>query len=304
MNEMDTAPPLRRAAARLEWSEEREYWPHAEASSFVHAGGLRWHVQRMGNGPVALLVHGTGASSHSWRTLAPLLAPRFTVIAADLPGHGFTESPPRRRLSLPAMADAVADLVDALGSRPSLAVGHSAGAAILARACIDGRLAPDALVGINAALMPFRGAAGILFPPLAKLLFLNPLTPYLLARSATDRARVRRLIADTGSVLSEVGIDLYARLLTSPRHVSAALGMMANWELRRFERELAALSVPLLLLVADNDRAVPPSDAERVERIVAGTRIERIPDAGHLVHEELPQAVSERILEFTDAVAA
>lgn len=301
---MDTAPPRRRSAAPLVWSDERRYWPHADASSFVRAGGLRWHVQRMGDGPVALLIHGTGASSHSWRTLAPLLAPRFTVVAADLPGHGFTEPPPRRRLSLPRMAEAVADLVDALELDPSLAIGHSAGAAILARACIDGRLAPDALVGINAAMMPFRGAAGILFPPLAKLLFLNPLTPYLLARSATDRSRVTRLIEDTGSVLSEVGIDLYARLLTSPPHVTAALGMMANWDLRRFERDLSALSVPLMLLVAENDRAVPPSDAERVRGIVAGTRIERIADAGHLVHEELPQAVRDRILEFSGTVAA
>ena len=36
-------------------------------SRFVEAAGLRWHVQILGNGPTLLLVHGTGASTHSWR---------------------------------------------------------------------------------------------------------------------------------------------------------------------------------------------------------------------------------------------
>ena len=54
----------------------------------------------MGQGPVVLLIHGTGAASHSWRGLAPLLASDFTLIAPDLPGHGFTQTPLAHRLSL------------------------------------------------------------------------------------------------------------------------------------------------------------------------------------------------------------
>jgi magnesium chelatase accessory protein len=72
-------------------------WPHRTASRFVSAGGIEWHVQVMGKGPCALLLHGTGASTHSFRDLAPALAPDFSVIAVDLPGHGFTGTPPSRR---------------------------------------------------------------------------------------------------------------------------------------------------------------------------------------------------------------
>ena len=110
--------PGRRPIGPLDWSVERRWWPHAETSSFHHAGGLRWHVQQMGQGPAVLLIHGTGASTHSWRALAPRLAEQFKVIAPDLPGHGFTERAPRRRMSLPAMAESVAALAEALVDSP------------------------------------------------------------------------------------------------------------------------------------------------------------------------------------------
>jgi magnesium chelatase accessory protein len=99
------------------WERDGRDWPNREASRFVEAGGLRWHVQRMGGGPVALLVHGTGAATHSWRDFAPLLARKgFAVVAPDLPGHGFTGTPAAPEgLSLPGMADGLAALLATLG---------------------------------------------------------------------------------------------------------------------------------------------------------------------------------------------
>ena len=92
-------------------------WPNQASSRFVRAGGFGWHVQVMGpaDGPVLLMLHGTAAATHSWRDLAPLLARRFTVVAPDLPGHGFTETPAARRLSPEGMAGAVRSLLEVLG---------------------------------------------------------------------------------------------------------------------------------------------------------------------------------------------
>ncbi len=66
---------------RLDWDADGHDWPNRSASQFVHAGGLRWHVQRFGTElgsatPSILLLHGTGASTHTWREVAPLLATR------------------------------------------------------------------------------------------------------------------------------------------------------------------------------------------------------------------------------------
>ena len=66
----------------LNWNAIRHEWPHSAHSVFVRCGEMRWHVQRMGQGPVLLLLHGTGASTHTWREVMPLLAARYSVIAA------------------------------------------------------------------------------------------------------------------------------------------------------------------------------------------------------------------------------
>ena len=144
------------APAALDWDTDGADWPNREASRFIECGGLRWHVQVMAPGaaerPAILLLHGTGAANHTWRTLAPLLAADFTVIAPDLPGHGFTGTPADADLSLPGIAASMSGLLEvlrgSLGIVPSYAVGHSAGAAVLARMCLDGRLPLRALAGV------------------------------------------------------------------------------------------------------------------------------------------------------------
>ena len=101
---------------RLTWERDGRDWPNREFSRFINAAGMRWHVQVMGEGPAVLLIHGTGASTHSFRALAALLAPRFTVVMPDLPGHGFTDAPPSASgYSLPAVAHGSTALLQALG---------------------------------------------------------------------------------------------------------------------------------------------------------------------------------------------
>jgi magnesium chelatase accessory protein len=279
-------------------------WPNRAASRFVAAAGLTWHVQVMGAGPVLLLAHGTGAATHSWRALAPALAAHFTVVAPDLPGHGFTDAPGAALLSLPGMARGLDALLRALALPPvALAVGHSAGAAVLARLCLDGRIAPAGLVGLNPALLAPEGPAGSFFSPLARLLVRLPLVPQVFAWRAADPSVVSRLIRDTGSVLDPAGLRLYRRLVTSPRHAAAALGMMANWDVRPVTRELPRLAPALLLIVGGNDRAVPPEAAERVRRMVPGSRVVAMEGLGHLAHEEQPAATASRIVAFARDLA-
>ncbi|TXM62208.1 alpha/beta fold hydrolase [Methylobacterium sp. WL120] len=288
---------------RPDWEREGRDWPHRDASRFVEASGLRWHVQEMGpaDAPVLLLVHGTGAATHSWRGLMPALAGRFRVIAPDLPGHGFTDPLPAGRLSLPGMASALADLTTQLGVHPAVAVGHSAGAAILARTCLDGRLAPRLLVALNGALKPFPGLASILFPSMARMLFLNRMTPKIFAWTA-DRAAVQRLIQGTGSRLDPAGLDLYRRLFQKPAHVAGALGMMANWNLDALDRELPRLAVRTLLVVGSDDKAIAPDTAFAVRDRLPNARVELMRGLGHLAHEEAPERVAAAIVAEVEAI--
>ena len=279
-------------------------WPNREASRFVRAGGFHWHVQVMGEGPVLLLLHGTAAATHSWRGLMPLLAGRFTVVAPDLPGHGFTETPALARMSLPGMAGALKSLLETLGMVPRLIVGHSAGAAIALRMVLDGAVAPAGVVGLNAALKPFDGVAGQIFSPLAKLLVGLPLLPELFAWRAKNMAMVAKLLADTGSPLDAEGVALYARVIQDPRHTAAALAMMARWDLKPLIADLPRLGVPLLLLAGDGDRAVPPGVSDEAARLVPGARVVRLPGQGHLGHEQDPAGTAAAIGAFATEVGA
>jgi magnesium chelatase accessory protein len=273
---------------RLDWTRDGADWPHRDASRFVETNGLTWHVQVMGSGPVLLLLHGTGASTHSFRDMMGPLSQSFTLVVPDLPGHGFTDLPAFYKLSLDGMARAVGDLLRALDLSPSLAVGHSAGAAIAVRMTLDRMIQPQALISLNGALTPFRGAPNFLFPAIAKALFLNPFTPRLVAKRATTPA-ITRLVRDIGSPLDEIGVSYYQRLISTPAHVAGALGMMANWRLQGLGRDLVKLKAPITFVACANDKAVPPTDGATLAGRAPQGRYLEIPNLGHLGHEEAPE---------------
>lgn len=284
------APP-----AALDWASDGRDWPLREYSRFVRTDGLRWHVQQLGAGPPLLLVHGTGSGTHSWRALAPLLARRWQVTSFDLPGHAFTAGTPGGGCTLPAYADAVADLLGALALRPRLVLGHSAGAAIACRMALDGRLAPRLLVGLNAALLRLPGMRWQLFPPLARLLAATPASARVFAWAARDPQAVDRLVASTGSRLEPQDVARYALLVRSSAHVAGVLRMMAAWDLDPLERDLPRLATPLALLAGEGDRTVPPAEARRVQALLPRAAVRVLPRLGHLAHEEDAPAVAAAI---------
>ena len=285
-------------SAAMQWDVNGLTWPNRAASSFVEAGGLRWHVQQAGAGPTLLLLHGTGAATHSWRGLFPWLANFFTIIAPDLPGHGFTSAPPPAEHSLPSFATLVAALLTQLRAKPVFTVGHSAGAAIAARMCLDNAIAPAGIVAINGAMLPLQGLPGTVFSPLAKLLAANSIVPKLFSWRAGDRAVTERLLQGTGSKIDEEGVALYGELMRHSSHAAAALNMMAHWDLPALERDIGRLVTPMMLIVGDNDRTVPPNDAARLLRYLPKATVKHLPHLGHLAHEEAPQKVGEIICNF------
>lgn len=288
-------------SAEPRWDVEGRSWPNRAASRFVTAGRLRWHVQEMGprDAPVLLLLHGTGAATHSWRDLAPLLAEQFRVVAPDLPGHGFTRGRPAGGLSMVAMARALGELLATLGLDPALVVGHSAGAAIAIRMALDGIAAPRQLVGLNAALLPIPGLAGVLFPSLARLLFVNPFAPHLFARMARTPGETARFLArSTGSTIDAAGIAAYESLFATPGHCSGAITMMADWDLVALRRDLPRLGLPLLLVHGQHDSAIPLAHAQQAAAIMAPARLVALPGFGHLAHEEAPDQIAALITQF------
>jgi magnesium chelatase accessory protein len=285
----------------MDWARDGRDWPHHLHSRFVSSGGRRWHVQQWPapstQAPLLLLLHGTGASTHSWRGLVPLLAQHAGVLAVDLPGHGFSDPARGDGATLPGMSRSVAALLRQMDLRPSVLLGHSAGAAIAVQMALDGQAlavacdAPACIISLNGALLPLHGLAGQVFSPLAKLLAANRLVPYLFSKAAADTARVRRLVASTGSSLDEEGLALYGRLVSDPAHVAGALAMMAHWDLHALAVRLPQLRTPVHLLAGEHDRTLPPGHARRVATRLPKAELLLLPGLGHLAHEEAPQRV-------------
>jgi magnesium chelatase accessory protein len=267
-------------------------WPYKSASEHVSAGGVNWHVQRTGSGPALLLIHGTAASTHSFRDLAAALENRFELIMVDLPGHGFSGA--MQAPTLPRVAEGLGALLKRLDVQPAAAVGHSAGAAIALRMALDGYLTPQLLIGLAPALKPYGGAADGAASRLVKLAFLNPLAPRLFSMRATPE-RVTQLIARTGSHLDEAGAGYYAQLLKRHDHVAGALRMMANWNLRPLLDDLHRVAAPVTLLVGAGDRATPPRDLEAPVRRMAHCAVIELAGLGHLAHEENPGLCADHI---------
>ncbi|MBV7266409.1 alpha/beta fold hydrolase BchO [Erythrobacter ani] len=289
----------------LRWDHEGLIWPHREASEFVPVGRTRWHVQRMGDpeSPLLLLLHGTGASVHSWGPLMPLLAETHHVIAPDLPRHAFTAGHPPDDMSLPRMASTLARLLDTLGAAPSAIIGHSAGAALALQLALDHQYSGP-IIGLNSALRPFPGLAAQLFPAVAKLLFVNPLVPRLFSGAAalsgdTDRFILRA----TNSQIGADGLACYEALLSNSRHTKGALAMMANWDLPTLRTRMRSVSNPVLMVHSDKDAAIPLDWAQEAHGWLPDAALEVIENLGHLAHEEAPDQVMAHISPFLAAHA-
>ncbi len=295
----------------LDWERDGADWPLRQYSRFVDTPRLRWHLQYAphsdAQAPTVLLLHGTGASTHSWRDVFPLLGVRYNVLALDFPGHAFSAVPAPSEVatlfSLPGMAAGVAQVLTQMGIVPHTIVGHSAGAAVACMLSLDGHVQPQRIVSLNGALLPLDGLAGQLFSPMAKLLAKAPFVPELFSWQAGQPAVLQRLLDGTGSRLDAQGRALYQKLIAQPAHSAGALAMMAHWDLHTFWRRLPALETPLTLIAGEQDLIVPPSVSERAAASLKRQPpppVNRLPGLGHLAHEERPDTLARCILRAVD----
>lgn len=276
-------------------------WPLADVSHTVSISPYRWHLADLGHGPGMLLLHGAGASAHSWGGLAPILADRHHILAPDLPGHGLTRAR-GMRAGLPAMTTDIGAFLQGLGAAPEVILGHSAGGALALSLALHLERKPRAVIVLNGALENFQGLAGVMFPIMARMLALNPLAAPLLAHSAGNPGAVERVIATTGTILSPEGLEHYRRLIRDRRHVSGTLAMMAAWSLTGLTRALPDIELPVLFLHGAKDEAVHPDVARRAAAMMPNAQLEVIEGLGHLIHEEAPAAIADRVKDFLGAL--
>ena len=132
---------------------------------FTQVNGIKMHYAELGSGPLVVLVHGFPESWYSWRHQLPALADAgFHVVAPDMRGYGQTDVPPEiASYTILHLVGDVAGLVESLGEKQAIIVGHDWGATVAWNAAL---LRPDMFRAV-AAMSPYRPRGAV--PPLRAL---------------------------------------------------------------------------------------------------------------------------------------
>jgi pimeloyl-ACP methyl ester carboxylesterase len=268
--------------------------PGQEVSAIVWRGTL----------PELVLLHGGGQNAHTWDTVA--LALGRPVIAIDLPGHGHSGRRPDRNYGPWRNADAVAAVLDQLHGRwpgRGLAVvGMSLGGATAIRLAA---MRPDLvrrLVVVDvtpqvhepvAQLSPAeRGPVALLSGPPVYDTFEAMADAAAAASPRRPRPAVERGVRHNSVQMPDGRWTWRHDLPNSPQAVAE---FTALWD------DVAAISVPVMLVRGAESRFVRDADADRFRAAQPGLRVEVVPDAGHAIQSDQPLALTRLIEQFAFA---
>ncbi len=257
-------------------------------------------LDRTGDGPPLVLLHGVGTSREVWRRATPHLADTRTILAADLPGFGDSPPPTSGYDLAEVAATLAAGLEDALGE-PFDLLGHSLGGAVAislaARYPAQVRgLVLSAPAGFAPRSATVSRAAGALAEPALALRRLVgvPTAGSGLAR----RLLLATTVADGGSLDAEAARELYRGSLNA--HVlGPAVASVAAADL---SEDLRRVEGPFALIWGERDPVISIRTIERIAAIREPTAITRIPDVGHVPQVERPQAFAGAVREALAAV--
>ncbi len=252
--------------------------------------GRRLRVARLGEGPPLLLLHGYPDNLQIFSALAPLLAPRFKVVAFDWPGMGESETWPGGATPQ-AMADRLAALCDHwklerahlagtdMGGQPALVFAARHGSRCASVAVMNSLVVADAETSWEIALLRRFGANRLLLRHLPALVF-------------------RRAERTFGAPLSE---DLREDLWRSFRRLEVRdyiVRMCAGFQGTLPSLPYAEIARPVLILWGALDKHFPPVQAERLHELLPDSLLEVLPGAPHWMVLSHAPLVAERLAAF------
>ena len=275
------------------------FWPHYEYSKFLETDKFVWHYQLIGKpgNPIMLLIHGAGASSHSWANLIPKLQ-EFQILAVDLPGHRFSKIKKGIRPQHDIIVRDLVVLFDELKIRPNVFVGHSIGAVIVLSLSDIYKGPLSSVVLINGALERFEGPAATIFPLMAKVFYASPLTKYWIRIFNSAETSLRKFLSISGSNLTGKNIDYYLQLMTDEAHVTGTLAFISSWSIGDIEKKLEKINVPTLFLAGMSDGIVNYKTSVRANKKAFNAKIKLFENEGHLIHEVSSAKVAKEINSF------
>jgi len=252
-----------------------------------------------GNGPPILLLHGTSASLHTWDGWANALTAERRVIRADLPGYGLSGQFPDGE-SAERYTQWMRALLDSLAITRVIVAGNSLGGRLAWALTVADTARVVGLVLVDAAGYPSRATSVPLGFRIAQMPVVKHLAKDLLPRGIIVSS-LENVYGDPSRVSDEL-IDRYYDMARRGGNRDALVRRLA-WGLNGVDTlAIARIRVPTLILWGMRDRLIPPANAERFARDIAGSRIVRLDALGHVPHEEDPAMTVAPVLSFVAGI--
>ena len=256
----------------------------------VNRDGIALHYEVAGAGPAIVLTHGFLCDGSLFAEQVPALARGHRVINVDLRGHGRSGSSDSAYTIYDLVADVLA-VLDAERVDSAVWMGLSIGGFLSLRAALTHRQRVRALVlldtdaGTECAWKKLKYAAMKWLLRALGPRFIVPATmPIMLGRTTLQsRPQLR---------------EHYRSLFLGVRVRSACRGIDAITDRDDLLARLGEITVPALVLVGAEDRALPVRRSRRIADGIAGAQLVVIPQAGHLASAENPLPVTAAVTAF------
>ena len=247
----------------------------------IEINGCKLSLRRVGSGVPLLYLHGTDGLAE-WPAMLDTLAHEFDVIAPDHPGFGASE--------VPGWIDDVSDVaylyldaIEKLGLSRLHVVGQSLGGWIALEMAVRSTARLRSLTLISSAGIHVKGV------PKADIFMIDP----------EEQARLAYADPKLGEdAAARAGADKYQDLAVLNRIASARFGWQPRFFNPRLERWLHRVNVPTHVIWGDQDRIIPPAYGAAFHRLIPGSKLTTIPNAGHLPHVERADAVAQAMHTF------
>lgn len=267
----------------------------AAPSEFLEVAGLRLHLRDTGprEAPAVILLHGFGASLHTWEAWAEALSGRFRVIRLDLPGFGLTGPDPTGDYSDARSLAVLLALMDRLGLAQASLIGSSMGGRIAWTFAARHPERVERLV-----LMAPDGFAsfGRSYGDAPKVPVMMRVLPYVMPVPLLRRSAAAAY-ADPAT-LTEPLLERYRDMLLAPGVRQAILDRVGQHVLVDPVPLLRGIRAPVLLVWGEQDRMVPVTNAADYEAALPDSRRVVFPELGHVPQEEAPARSLAPVLDF------
>lgn len=228
-----------------------------------------------------VLIPGSGGDHTAWAYQCAGLKDHFNVAAMELPGHGSSGGAGEQ--DVPAYVEWVKETCVAFGIEKPVLVGHSLGAAITLSFAIR---YPEFLSGIIA----FGGGVKM------------PVNPAILEGIKKDMAAVLAMTAKI-AVAKQNRERLAPILAKRSPNPDVLYGDFLACDRLDISGHVQGIKVPTLLICGTEDKMTPQALSESLKGMIPGAQLVLIPEAGHMVMLEAPDAFNAAVKAFVDGLA-